>query len=1375
MSVWRLAAWAGVAAAAPALAAGPTMKEPKLVRRDGVWHVGQEDRWSWDAQPTPSRGPSLRGPPDSAVDSHWVSAVSGNWEDAVRWSTSPATPNNGGGTTYNVFLDAVGAAYTVGLSTAATVDQLSMPTASALLNIGAGGVLSVAGEATLGGGKIRLDGGQIVGGTYTMSGGSFGFATNTANLMDGVSIVGDMRVGGVVINESITRIRNGLGLTGTLTLGGTNSTRADALHFEGDQTLASGTYLISGTGMQRQMKVEGNAILTIGAGATVRGGNGRLGGQQLATGTNTIINQGQIIADSTVGALVVSPSVFVNQGQMSVTSNGTLTIGAGTWSNTGTIALGTGTLNLGGSVSTSDLGTITRTGGTLNLTGTLLNTGQTLTLNSSTGDWRLSGGTIDGGTVTHSGGVLRLSEVGGNRLRNVTLNGDLDMTSFSFLTLSGTNTINGTVSAGSDSAFTVNQSPSLAGGVLQLRSTSFDVASGETWTIGSGASIMTAPRLDSSAANNVFNGGAILNQGLVSASGVNNTTTFQGSGLTNTGTMETLSGANLRLQTGTWNNTGLIRVNGGTLTLGGTFSAGGLGTIERTGGFVRLTGIMDNAATTTTLNALTGSWHMAGGDIRGGTIDQVQGSGLLFSSLGGQNGSGTFRNLTVNGDLSLPANSSLNLYDGFTHNGVLRLTGSAATVTFQNTQTWNSGTISLESGTGSTPISVAQGATVTMAPGTWLRGGRGGFGSVINQGRVSADLPGTTLGFGSFVNQGIVEAVNGGTLSLSGNWTSPGTIRVDNGTLILAGTFNLNGSTFERNGGTVTIAGTMNNVGGTVNLDGNTGSWRITGGGVINGGTVNMSGGSTLIVDTNPTAFSPRLVGVTLTGDMTALPISGGGALRIDGGMNYNGTMTVRRLLLGMPGQSQTITGGVFAFDPSVSGNEVVVSHTGTNTLSPTTVVRGGGGSIHYDFAAGSLYASAALVNKGLVSADVLNQDFYLQPGQYINEGVTEAINGGRLIIHSDTSWKNTGTIRSAPGSTVVLGGKTTSADLGTWDRNGGDIRLVARVANGGSVWTLNQATGPIALGWGGEEAIIKGGRVDLLDGVTFDVGGFARFDDVQVNGDINVGVNSRVMMIGGFDLNGVIHLSGSGSSATFLDTYEMPRGTIAFEGDGDVRGIQAAGASGIFTIGAAATIRGGNGSLYTSSSSSIINAGLISADVSGQTIRIYTQRFQNLGTIEALNGGTITFVPPGDSEPMGSLYNESTLRIAAGSSLTVGGEFGQSADGTLIMQLGRNSSALLSFYDTAQLDGVLRVQLAPGFMPSAGQKFQLLSASSAGLTGAFAHLDLPSLSGGLWWDTATLYESGSIGVVPCPGVSGVLGLAGLAAVGRRRAAGGGR
>ena len=174
MSAWRLAAWAGVAAAAPALAAGPTIKEPKLVRRDGVWHVGQEDRWSWDAQPTPSRGPSLRGPPDSAVDSHWVSAVSGNWEDAVRWSTSPATPNNGGGTTYNVFLDAVGAAYTVGLSTAATVDQLSMPTASALLNIGAGGVLSVAGEATLGGGKIRLDGGQIVGGTYTMSGGLSG-------------------------------------------------------------------------------------------------------------------------------------------------------------------------------------------------------------------------------------------------------------------------------------------------------------------------------------------------------------------------------------------------------------------------------------------------------------------------------------------------------------------------------------------------------------------------------------------------------------------------------------------------------------------------------------------------------------------------------------------------------------------------------------------------------------------------------------------------------------------------------------------------------------------------------------------------------------------------------------------------------------------------------------------------------------------------------------------------------------------------------------------------------------------------------------------------------------------------------------------------
>src|SRR6516165_2114412 len=97
-----------------------------------------------------------------------------------------------------------------------------------------------------------------------------------------------------------------------------------------------------------------------------------------------------------------------------------------------------------------------------------------------------------------------------------------------------------------------------------------------------------------------------------------------------------------------WSNTGTITATNATVNLGGSFTLAALGTFNRSGGTVNLTGTLDNTGTTLAFTATTGSWNLVNGTLLGGTVTEADGAELTFTSSGGM-----LNGVTFNNDLDL--------------------------------------------------------------------------------------------------------------------------------------------------------------------------------------------------------------------------------------------------------------------------------------------------------------------------------------------------------------------------------------------------------------------------------------------------------------------------------------------------------------------------------------------------------------------------------------------------------------------------------------------------------------------------------------------------------------------------------------------------
>lgn len=739
----------------------------------------------------------------------WIGSLGGTWNEPDHWSTGTVPgPNE------DVILE--------NLPDTATVRHTSGTIMVRTLKVGLPLVVSGGSTLQVGGAidllaPLTLDNGTLKGGQVLQNAeAKLRFAPNAANILDGIRIVGDL----MLTNASGRAIvRNGLELTGRVILD-----NAGTLVFAGSQTFTSGSVVFGELGA---LNLEPGTTLTLGPGMVVHGKSGVI--QANGFGTVKLINQGRIAPDVSGGRINLAISHFENQGHVvagdgvsvTVLERDTLNTGTfeiqpggtftwnGSWTNQGTLRLNQGTLNLGGTFTLPRLGTVVRTGGTLNLNGTVDLEGGTLALNASTGAWRLDRGTLHNGTVTQSPEArLMFAPNAANTLDALKVTGDLVLTNTSArvvvrngLDLAGAVVLDnaGTLVFAGNQAFT-------SGSIVFGELGALNLEPGTTLTLGSE---MVVHGKSGVIQANAFGTVKLINQGRIAPDvpgGRVNLAISQfenpgqiiaGDGISvailerdslNTGTIEIQPGGTFTWN-GSWTNQGTLRLNEGTLNLGGSFTRPRLGSVVRTGGTLNLNGTMELDGGTLALNASTGAWRLDRGTLRNGIVTQSSEARLLFAP----SAANTLDALKVTGDLVL-TNASAR---AVVRNG-LELTGTVildngGTLTFAGDQTFNAGQVLFAGMSGI--LSLQPGTALTLGPDMVVRGKSGAltaseFGTVklINQGLIAVDVPGGTL----TVNPTQFE--NTGTLRADGAGT---TIR------ILTNPFLNTGSLQELNGGTV--------------------------------------------------------------------------------------------------------------------------------------------------------------------------------------------------------------------------------------------------------------------------------------------------------------------------------------------------------------------------------------------------------------------------------------------------------------------------------------------------------------------------------------------------------------------------------------------
>jgi hypothetical protein len=451
-------------------------------------------------------------------------------------------------------------------------------------------------------------------------------------------------------------------------------------------------------------------------------------------------------------------------------------------------------------------------------------------------------------------------------------------------------------------------------------------------------------------------------------------------------------------------------------------------------------------------------------------------------------------------------------------------------------------------------------------------------------------------------------------------------------------------------------------------------------------------------------------------------------------------TVTLQSAVPAQLGTSTTLEGGTLAAPNGVQLD-------GANTISGYGMVRGpiSGSNAASGLVATDTYSGTGTVSVGADQVTILTKGLPTLGNQITLAGGSLKSTAG-LAIRAGQTLSGFGTVASKiSGSTDSLiqasGGQLTLGDASRLDGFATDGNLEAGnntvvlnskgFANLGSLTTIGgggiQAAGGVSLGVGRNLSGYGGvsGKVAAGFGAT-----------ILATGDLALGDGSS---LSGFTSDGELYTGTN--TVTLNDRNQAVLGSLTQVGDGGNSGTLVATNGLLVDFGRNLVGEGTVNNTNSLAKAAIIN-GAVEGTGTGLTLTGYVK---GVGTYagNVIFGGTYS---PGLSPASVSLENMNLLSTS-----------------TLLVELAGTSPG--SQYDVINLSGVgnlsgtLDVELLGGFIPQLGNSFDIINGATFGTFGA---LSLPSLSGGLSWNTSGLYSSGVISVVPEPGTFSLLGVLGM-------------
>ena len=988
--------------------------------------------------------------------------------------------------------------------------------------------------------------------------------------------------------------------------------------------------------------------------------------------------------------------------------------------------------------------------GTLALTGSLTLAAGAFALTSS--------GTIIGGTITDAGSGMVFD--GGTLQGPITYEGTMNLTpagssvivigslttsggGTSYLTLTGVGgTGPGAINISSNSYLYLDDSQTINNATITLSGTNAYVEDNETsagnsanggapevLTFGSsliidqtGASGIIGTTYDDAAASNIVNDGTINAQAgtLYIASG--GTHAF---GFTNAGAI-TVSAGTLEIEPTTFTNAagGSITADGGTTLYIGTSTAttwsnSGTVTIDSGaklymwGAFTTasLAGFTDNSTTTYLDGTLTNTGAtlalgsggtfapltLVSGTIIGGTITDA-GSGMVFDG-------GTLQGpITYEGTMNLmPAGSSVIVIGSLTTSGggtsYLTLTGVGGTgpgainigsnsyLYLDDSQTINNATITL-SGTNayvednetSAGNSANGGAPEVLTFGSSLiidqTGASGIIGTtyddaaasnIVNDGTINAQAgtlyiaSGGTHAFG-FTNAGAIT-VSAGTLEIEPTTftnAAGGSITADGGTTLYIGTST---ATTWSNSGTVTIdSGAKLYMWGaftTASLAGFTDNSTTT---YLDGTLTNT--GATLALGSGGT-FAPltlvsgTIIGGTITDAGSGMVFDGG---TLQGPITYEGTMNL------MPANSSVIVTG-----------SLTTSGGGTSYLTLTGVGGTGPGAINIGSNSYLYLDDSQTINNATITLSGTNayvEDNETSAGNSANGGTPEVLTFGSSLIIDQTGASgiigttyddaaasnivNDGTINAQAGTLYIVSGGTHAFGF----TNDGAIVISSGATAYIEPTTFNNGTGTVS--FSGAGTLELGSTVTSF---TETIGGFGAGAIIDLKNLSYSAADTTLWTQVTTGANAAGTLNISNGSGTVLETLNLA-GTYSQTGF-TLQGDSGGGTSGDveLLLNSAPTAdnwtgAGGNSEWSNSANWSAgvpaansevsISSATVTFDPSGSPDRVYSLSASSGSTLAIVNGAVLTVsTNVGNS---GTIYVDGPYGDSGGGSLTIDG-----------------------------------------------------------------------------------------------------------------------